>query len=264
MAGSMISIGRDGAVGVVAMDRPEARNALTAAAMADLDAALAELSRDARIGAIVLTGEGGAFCSGADLKEDSHDGSGLFAATSRLRIFHRLLVRLVDVRKPVVAAVEGPAVGIGWSLALASDIVVCGEGAFFAAPLVPKALVPDGGVSWFLYRTVGRHRAAELSLLGDRLSARSAERMGLANRVVESGTSRAEATELAQRLAAGPRDTTVLALDLLDRADRLSLTDFLAAEALAASLNDAGPDAAEGIRAFREGRPPRFAPVAGA
>ncbi|MGH9022829.1 MAG: enoyl-CoA hydratase/isomerase family protein, partial [Acidimicrobiia bacterium] len=160
--------------------------------------------------------------------------------------------------KPTVAAVEGFAVGAGWSLVLACDLVVAAEGSFFAAPFLSRGLLPDAGAGWFLPRALGPHRAAEFLFLGDRLTAERAAELGLVNRLVEPGRALEEALDLATRLADGPPNALGLAKGLLRSGQSPSLQAFLEAELLAVALNSHGSEVAEGRSAFLERREPRF------
>jgi 2-(1,2-epoxy-1,2-dihydrophenyl)acetyl-CoA isomerase len=159
----------------------------------------------------------------------------------------------------VIAAVEGGAVGVAWSLALACDLTVAGADAYFLAPFTQRGLVPDGGSAWFLTRAIGPQRAAELLMLPDRLPAARAEALGLVNRVVPTGAALTEALELARRLVEGAPDALSLTKRLLAMAERTpSYRDFLDQEWATAALALHGPDVVEGRTAFIEGRAPNF------
>jgi len=148
--------------------------------------------------------------------------------------------------------------GVGWNLALACDLIVATEDASFSAPVVQRGLVPDGGAAWFLMRALGRPRAAELLLLGDRLTARSAAGLGLVNRLTPAGAALTEAIELAGGLARGAPDALVLTKTLLGAAMDSTFERYLETEWLSAAPDLLGPDAAEGRAAFVEKRPPDF------
>lgn len=251
-----------GQVALLVIDRPEARNALGWETWRQLREALEAIGADETIRAVVLTGNAGVFSSGGDLKTAGPRGRGVTAPGARLRLAHDAVCSLRSLAKPTIAAVAGYAIGAAWGLVLACDLVVAERDAFFLAPFVPqRALVPDAGVGWFLTRSLGPHRAAQLLLGGERVPAGRAAELGLVNEVVEPGEARPRALEMAARLASGPPDTMALTKDLLRRAADTSLEDYLGQELLAMTLNSYGPDAAEGRAAFLEKRNPSFSPV---
>lgn len=248
-------------VTVVTLDRPERRNALGWQTWEELEATLAAIHDDASSRVVVLTGAGGCFSAGGDLRSSPAAGEGIGAPSARLLVGQRVVDRLWRMPKVTVAAVEGPAVGAGWSLALACDLTVASEAAFFAAPFLARGLVPDGGLAWFLARSVGARRAAELVLTGRRLGSDEAQAIGLVSRVVPDGQALPAALELAGELADGAVDAQALTKRLLRMAGDLALERFLEAEWLAVTLDLHGAEPAEGRSAFAEGRPPRFREV---
>jgi 2-(1,2-epoxy-1,2-dihydrophenyl)acetyl-CoA isomerase len=259
MDGPQVLIERpEAGVVVLTLNRPAARNAVDWQTWELLGAAVTELADDDSCRAVVLTGAGGTFCAGGDVKSGPSRGSGLGAPAARLRIGQRVLDGLLKLPKPVLAAVEGPAVGIGWSLALACDLVLAARDATFGAPFVLRGLVPDGGAAWFLTRAVGRQRAAALLLTGEPLPAVEAAQIGLVSRLTDPGATLPVATELAGRLARGPAEALRLTKDMMRAAVDLPLERFLEVEWLAATLDLTGPDAAEGRAAFVEKRDPDF------
>jgi 2-(1,2-epoxy-1,2-dihydrophenyl)acetyl-CoA isomerase len=163
-----------------------------------------------------------------------------------------------DCEKPVIAAVNGTAAGIGVHLALACDLVIAAEGVRFIEVFARRGLVPDGGGAYLLTRLVGPQKAKELMLFGDDLSAGEALALGLVNRVVPAGELEKTAREWAERLATGPTRSYALTKWLVNRALESSREACFADEAAAQELNMATADAAEGVRAFLERRPPRF------
>ena len=248
----------DDGVAVVTLDRPQARNALDWAAWESLGGQLAELDRD-DVRAVVLTGGDRWFSAGGDVTSmGSNPGQGVTAPAARVRLVHRVVRALTTCRAPVIAAVEGFAVGAAWGLVLSCDLVVASREAFFAAPFAQRALVADAGLARSLSRHLGHQRAAELLLLGERLPAARAHELGLVNRLVAPGEATDSALALARQLAAGPADAIRLTTSLLRRAPDRTLDDFLDDEHLAVALNGHSPDLAEGRQAFLEKRPPRF------
>lgn len=204
-----VNLSIDEGVATVELNRPQTLNAWNAQFGADLMAALERCREDEEIRAVLITGAGRGFSSGADLREL---GGG--AATPEERpdavykqlteIYHPIMVGIRELPKPVVAAVNGPAVGIGCSLALCCDLIVAAESSYFLLAFVNIGLVPDGGSSLWLPTRIGLARATELCMLGERLPAPKALEWGLINRVVPDASLREEAGGLAAKLAAGP------------------------------------------------------------
>ena len=198
---------KDGAAWIV-MDRPEALNAANRQLTVDLLAALKDAAADPEVRAICLTGRGRAFSSGADLRDLSGlnttpDGKPDLHA-SLTQAYHPIISELRAIPKPVVAAINGGAVGVGLSFALACDLIVARESAYFLLAFVNIGLVPDGGSSFFLPQRIGFQRAMELAMLGEKLPAPTALEWGLINRVFADDAFEAETAALVARLAAGP------------------------------------------------------------
>jgi 2-(1,2-epoxy-1,2-dihydrophenyl)acetyl-CoA isomerase len=245
-------------IAVVTLDRPEVRNAMDRAAWEALALAVEECDRD-DVRAVVLTGGDRWFSAGGDVSSMGQETDGGVAApAARLRIAHRAVRALTRSRVPVVASVEGFAIGAGWGLVLACDLVVASREAFFAAPFNQRGLVADAGLAWALSRHLGHQRAAELLLFGEPLPAPRAHELGLVNRLTEPGRAGEQALALAARLAAGAADAVRLTKGLLGRAPTSSLDAFLDDEYVHVALNGHGPDVAEGRQAFLDKRPPRF------
>ncbi len=247
-------------VAMIVLSRPNARNALGWSMWYELHRAVAEVAADGEVRAVVLAGAGGVFSAGGDLKSSPARGAGQLAPAARLELGQRVVSMLYRLPKPTVAAVEGFAVGVGWSLVLACDLVICANNAFFSAPFTERGLVPDGGAAWLLVQRLGHHRAASAVLLGERLSATSASQQGIVSRLVDPGKAETEAVAVASELAGRSGDALRLAKDLLRVAPEVSFDGFLGHELLAAALAAGGPDAKEGRAAFAEGRPPRYPP----
>src|SRR5262249_1384673 len=202
-----VNVSYAGGAATVELNRPATLNAWNAQLGADLLAAIRHLAGDEDVRAVVLTGAGRGFSSGADLRdisgETTPDGRPDIYKTLTER-HHPIMQAVRLMPKPVVAAVNGPAVGIGCSLALCCDLILAAESAYFLLAFVNIGLVPDGGSSLFLPTRVGMARATELSMLGERLGAAQALEWGLINRVVPDERLRAETEALAARLAGGP------------------------------------------------------------
>ena len=203
-----VNVHRAAGAATVELNRPEKLNAWNHQFGEDLLAAVNELSADEDVRAVVITGAGRGFSSGADLTDISggwttEDGRPDVYRTLTER-YHPIMHGIRHMPKPVIASVNGPAVGIGCSLALCCDLILAAESAYFLLAFVNIGLVPDGGSSLLLPTRVGMARAAELSMLGERLPAPKALEWGLINRVVEDELLAGETAELAERLAAGP------------------------------------------------------------
>ncbi len=245
-----------GPVATLTMARGGKLNALTPDMADEMRHALAH-TEDAR--AVLIRGEGRAFCSGADLSAILAGGDpGEGAYRSLIEHYNQLILDIAEHPLPVIAEVRGAAAGIGCSLALACDFCVAAESAYFLQAFVNIGLVPDGGVSWILPRLVGRARAAEMLMLGEKIHGRKAVDWGLIHRCVEDHMLENEARALAKRLAAGPTKALGLMKANLYGAMGHSLVSALDNEA-AAQRDAAGTeDAKEGIGAFLGKRAPRF------
>jgi 2-(1,2-epoxy-1,2-dihydrophenyl)acetyl-CoA isomerase len=258
----------DEGVAWITLNRPEAGNALTPEARNRVIDLLDAAGGDLAVRAVVLTAAGGkAFCTGADLRARRDDGHRPEGAPDRpvgsvARMIRtgaqRLVTAVLDCEKPVVAAVNGTAAGLGAHLALACDLVLATEGARFIEVFVRRGITPDGGGAYLLPRLVGLQKAKELVFFGDDCPAAEAERIGLVNRVVPADQLEATAAEWAGRLAAGPTPALSLAKWLLNRSLDVDRTTAFADEAAAQEIAMTSEDAAEGVRSFVERRPPRF------
>jgi enoyl-CoA hydratase len=252
---------RHGHVLVVTMNRPEAKNALSPEMLVGLADAWDRIDADDSIRAAILTGAGGAFCAGADLKA-MNDAQNTSDAAQRMRtdagLAWKALLRTHRLTKPLIAAVEGYAVAGGTEILQATDIRVAGESAMFGVVEVTRALFPVGGSTVRLRRQIGYTKAMELLLTGDTITAAEAERIGLIGRVVRDGTALSASLEIAEKVAAnGP-----LAVMAIKRS--VQETEGLPeAEALTLELEIGLPifataDAKEGTLAFKEKRPPTY------
>jgi 2-(1,2-epoxy-1,2-dihydrophenyl)acetyl-CoA isomerase len=212
--------------------------------------------------ALVITGSDGVFCSGMDLRSvDLAEPEGRQDGHTELRGFmDPLVLRFSEQRCPVVAAVNGPAVGAGLSLALVSDIVVMAETAFLWPSFARVGIVPDAGVTFRLARRVGGGRALSALLLAEKIDARTALEWGLVYAVVPAADVRNTAQSVAHRLAAGPRSVLSQIRRLTASAFDNSLSEQLRAERTAQERNGDGHECAEGVRAFFEKREPHFLP----
>lgn len=249
---------RDG-VARVTLDRPESLNAWNEALGIDLTAALQRAAGDDEARSVLITGAGRAFSSGADLAEQRDDNEGLPDLRGRLRdLYNPIILAVRELPKPVVASVNGPAAGVGCALALACDLIVAAESSFFLLAFVNIGLVPDGGATATVPARIGAARAAEMAMLGERIPAEKALEWGLINVVAPDDELDPTATELAQRLAAGPTRAYANIKALLNRRLYPGLAEQLDAEADAQQEQAGTADFIEGVIAFTEKRPPRF------
>lgn len=249
---------RDGVV-TVTLNRPERKNAGNAQMWLELRTLLSEVAHDADARALVLTGAGGAFCSGADIADPTGvGGKPADPHLVRMRNFGEVMLALHDLPKPTVAKVRGIAAGAGCSMALQCDLVVASDNARFSEIFSRRGLSLDGGSSWLLPRLVGLHKAKELAYFGDMLSGEQAAAMGLVNRVVPDDELDGFVDEWARRLAAGPPLALSMTKRLLHSGAVVSMGQAIEDEARSQTVNFATADTAEAMRAFAEKREPRF------
>ncbi|MES4904657.1 MULTISPECIES: enoyl-CoA hydratase-related protein [unclassified Streptomyces] len=273
---SVVRHATDNGVVRITLDRPAAMNAITPDQRERLISLLDDASADPAAGAVVLTATGKGFCAGADLRGGGGTRTGSGSGTrpgpgagggervagdvARLirRGAQRLIAAVLDCEKPVIAAVNGTAAGLGAHLAFACDLVIAAESARFIEVFVRRGLVPDGGGAYLLPRLIGPQRAKELLFFGDALSAAEAERIGLVNRVVPDGDLAKTAREWAERLAGGPTRAIALTKQLVNGSLEADRAAAFAAEAAAQEINMTTADAREGVRAFAERRAPEY------
>ena len=252
-----IKTARDGNVLTVTLNRPERLNACPPNMAEEILAAIGDLD-GAR--AVVLKGEGRAFCSGADLagNAQSEQSGGDRAKASLTRYYNPLIQTLTTLPVPVVAQVQGPAAGIGCSIALSADFVIAGKSGYFLQAFVNIGLVPDGGSSWMLPRLVGTAQAARMMMLGEKIHGEEAERIGLIYRCVDDEALEGEVQSLAERLADGPTVALGAMKQVLRQGLQADLATTLAAEADAQKRAGNSNDAAEGAVAFLQKRKAAF------
>lgn len=249
----------DGQIGILKLNHPEVMNAVSPAMVGGLMKAFDEVDRRRdEVRCVIITGEGRGFCAGANLQPASGEGERIDAGMLLETVFHPFLRRLRELAVPLVTAVNGAAAGVGMSFALMGDLVLCARSAYFLQAFRRIGLVPDGGSTWLLPRLIGKARASELSLLGERLPADKALEWGLVNRVFADDELMEKALEMGRELAAGP----TIALGLIRRLywesldntyeEQLNLERQMQREA------GASADFKEGVRAFREKRPAKF------
>jgi 2-(1,2-epoxy-1,2-dihydrophenyl)acetyl-CoA isomerase len=244
----------------ITLNRPDSMNAWDKQLGTDLLAAVREAAADDSVRAVVVTGAGRAFSSGADLRagfDPTPEGHPDVETVLHER-YHPIIMGLRELPKPVLAAVNGPAVGIGCSLALACDLIVARESAYFLLAFVNIGLVPDGGSSLLLPERIGLARATEMAMLGERIGARQALEWGLINRVAADEAFEGAVDDLAARLAAGPTRAYAGIKRQLNAWLFTAMAEQLDLEASLQQQSAASGDFQEGVLAFLEKRPPAF------
>ena len=250
----------DGNVGVLTLNHPEVMNAISPEMLGGLMRAM-DAVEDPKNGlrCLVMTGEGRGFCTGANLhRRDDNSGARPDAGSALETMYHPFLRRLRNLPMPFVTAVNGPAAGVGMSFALMGDLVLCAKSSYFLQAFCRIGLVPDGGSTWILPRLVGKARAMELSLLGEKLSAETALQWGLVNRVFDDETLMAEARKLAAGLANGPTKALGMMRQLYWESTDNTYEEQLNLERQLQRTAGNGDDFKEGVRAFLEKRPAQF------
>ena len=250
----------EGPVAILTLNHPEVMNAVSAEMLGGLMSALDEVENPkSGVRCLIMTGAGRGFCAGANLQPDGSGPTGSRDAGSVLETqYHPFLRRLRELPMPLVSAVNGAAAGVGMSFALMADLVCCGRSAYFLQAFRRIGLVPDGGSTWILPRLLGKARAMELSLLGEKLPAEKALEWGLINRVFDDALLIEKSKELAKDLASGP----TIALGLIRRlywesADN-TYEEQLNLERQMQRKAGNSTDFQEGVRAFLEKRPAKF------
>ena len=249
----------DGNVALLTLNHPEVMNAVSQEMLGGLMAALDQVE-DRKNGArcLLITGAGRGFCAGANLQPRSEGSRSGDAGSVLETLYHPFLRRLRELPMPIVTAVNGAAAGVGMSFALMGDLCVCARSAYFLQAFRRIGLVPDGGSTWILPRLIGKARAMELSLLGERLPSEKALEWGLISRVVDDGELMPKAKELAQDLANGPTVSLRLIRRLYWESTDNSYEEQLNLERQMQRIAGSSSDFAEGVRAFLEKRPAKF------
>lgn len=243
----------EGGVATITLNRPDKLNSFNTPMHKEFLGVLRQVERDEAVRAVVITGAGRGFCAGQDLQDVPRTPFGDFVR----RNYNAWIIKLRTLEKPVIAAVNGVAAGAGCSLALACDLVIMSDKAALVQAFVKVGLVPDSGASYFLPRLIGYHKAMELALFGDKVSAEQALGMGLCNRVVAEEELSGLVSEWAGRLAKGPRSMGWIKRQFT-RGLELGLEEVLELEAFGQEAAAGTADATEAISAFLEKREPKF------
>lgn len=263
MSYARIHLAIEEGVATLTLNQPRTMNAMSVPLQHEIREALQALRGRADIRALIITGTGKAFCSGADLGSMSPDSDGPSLGNQVKNLMEELsnplALELRELPFPVVSAVNGAAAGAGASIALAGDIVVAGKSAYFLFPFIPRlGILPDLGATWILPRLIGRAKAMAVSLLGERMYGEDAVREGLIWKCVADEDLQTEAAVIASRLAAGPSHAAPELREAFDRADSATLAEQLAYEAERQQGLIDSPTFQEGVKAFLEKRDPNF------
>ena len=248
----------EGHVATITLNRPEKKNAMSFVMFNELRDAFLRAANDDQVRCVVVTGAGGAFCSGADLTDPANVAGSSLEMKDRMRMIDGVVRAFVNCPKPTIAKVTGVAAGAGCNLALACDLVVATREASFAELFVKRGLVVDFGGTWALSRLLPLNKAKEIALLGEMLSAEEADRLGLLNRLCDADEVDAVVKDYAERLASLPPRTVTLIKENLNRAGERSLEESLDAESIGQILAFTSEDTREAILAWIEKREPRF------
>jgi len=260
---AFLKTSRDGAVLTLTMSQPETRNALTGnTAVEEFVQACAEIGQDRTVRVVILTGEGPVFSSGGNVKNmqryyEQQLSPEVIREEYRNGI-QRLPKALYNLDVPVIAAVNGPAIGAGLDLTCMCDIRIASDSATFAESFVRVGIVPGDGDAWLLQRAVGRAKAAEMAFTGEALSAKEALECGLVSRVVPSGQLMEAAMALARKIAANPAGVLRMTKRLLREGEHATLESLLEISASYQAIAHMEPDHHEAVRAFVEKRAPKF------
>jgi 2-(1,2-epoxy-1,2-dihydrophenyl)acetyl-CoA isomerase len=257
MASEFVKVGRTGNVATVTLDRPGTRNACSKDMWLAIRDAFREIgASDARV--VVLSGANEDFCSGADVVSSS-GGEGFGGShLTAMRLLGDCVMAVHDCPIPVVVKVDGVSIGAGFGLALAGDLLWCSDRSRFSAVFAKLGLSLDFGTSWLLTQRIGVHRAKELSLTAEMLTAARADEMGFVNAVVPADELDAAVETVVERIASGPPIALSMTKRMLDNAASSSLAGALETEAIAQNVNLKSKDILEAFTAFREKRPPEF------
>jgi 2-(1,2-epoxy-1,2-dihydrophenyl)acetyl-CoA isomerase len=253
---SSIQVTTKDGICMVRLNRPEVRNALGLEMREELKEFFTTVRNDDSVRVIVLTGEGKAFSAGGDLSTMNNVTA--VSGRKRLQAGHDMIRSILNLEKPVIAAVNGAAAGAGVSLALACDMIIANRSSFFIQSFAKVGLIPDLGLIHFLPRLIGRHRALELMFLGEKITADQAQSLGLINRVVDDEAFNEEVYALAASISDGPDMALGLMKKLVNRSVLAEIDETLELEGFAQGMCFESDNFKEGVQAFFEKRKPIF------
>jgi 2-(1,2-epoxy-1,2-dihydrophenyl)acetyl-CoA isomerase len=252
-----ILVQRTGQVATVTMNRPEALNFLDPIMAQEIESAMADFEKDEQVRAVIITGAGRAFCAGGDVKFMKQEWP-VYDLVLRMERVTGFVKAMLDLPKPIIASVNGPAVGAGCNIALAADLILASEKATFCQVFTRIGLIPDCGGIYLLPRRVGMTKAKDLIFTARTIEAREAERIGLVNRVVPAEALEEETRKIAGELASGPTMAVGIAKRLLNQSYESDFEKILRAENSNQVLLRKAEDHREGVKAFFEKRKPEF------
>lgn len=249
---------KDG-IGTLTLNRPENLNAINQKMTEELNSAMVEIARDSSVRALVVTGAGRGFCSGFDVGDMAQAATATPIETRNwIQMAHKAILGLTDLEKPVIAKVNGSAVGFGCSLAISTDIIIASESAKFSLIFSRIGLIPDGGSLFHLPRLVGPAKAKELIFTAKIIDAKEAEKIGLINKAVPAQELDNEVNTLAKQLAEGPTVAFGIAKKIINKGLSMDLSSVLECEAFGQTIAGTTQDAQEGVIAFLEKRKAEF------
>ena len=252
-----IILERKEGVATLTLNRPEKLNAINQKMIEELESAIVEISQDKDVRVLIITGAGRAFCSGADLS-DMAQATAPIETRYWLAGAHKIILAMTNLEKPVIAKVNGSAVGFGCSLALSADLTIAPENAQLSLIFTRIGLIPDGGALFHLPRLVGLVKAKELIFTGRKIDAKEAERIGLINKAVPPNELDNKVSAVSKQLAEGPTVAFGVAKKIMNKGLNMNLSSILECEAFGQALAGTTEDAKEGIIAFLEKRKPQF------
>ncbi len=257
MSYETIILERRNGIGTLTLNRPEKLNAMNRKMTEELESAVVEVAKDRDVRVLVITGAGRGFCSGADVGDMAQAAT---SVESRYwtQTAHKVILALADLEKPVIAKMNGVAVGIGCSLALSADIIIASENAKLSLIFARIGLIPDGGSLFHLPRLVGPAKAKELVFTAKMVDAKEAERIGLINRAVPADELDSEVETLAKQLAEGPTVAFGISKKIINKGLGMDLSSVLECEAFGQTIAGTTEDAQEGVIAFLEKRKAEF------
>jgi len=257
MSYETIVLERKDGVATLMLNRPEKLNAINRRMVEELNGAVVEIAKDRDVRALVVTGAGRGFCSGADVG-DMTQAETPTDIRYYVQMMHKIFLALTDLEKPVIAKVNGAAMGMGCSLALSTDMIIASESASFGLIFSRIGLIPDGGALFHLPRLVGPARAKELIFTARMFDAKEAERIGLVNKAVPADELDNEVNMLAKQLAEGPTVALGIAKKIINKGLSMDLSSVLECEAFGQTIAGTTEDAQEGVMAFLEKRKAEF------